>query len=174
MRYLKFFYFLIYQLFTELLLVYYREATLHPVDLICIQEFNLNSYSPFRIPEFSALRSDRPHSRSSILSPDATHASGGVIIFVRQGLSFSELSTSFLSSLDLYSDYVELNLSLLTTPPRSPFVMCTPPLFAPPRRMAEPTPFLPPPEISSFWGLQLPSPPLGLKRYFRPPWGGSI
>ena len=31
------------------------------------------------------------------LSPDATHASGSVIIFIRQGLSFSELSTSFLS-----------------------------------------------------------------------------
>ena len=60
----------------------------------------------FRIPGFSALRSDRTHSQSGILSPDATHASGGVIIFVRQGLSFSELSTSSLSSLNPYSDYV--------------------------------------------------------------------
>ena len=37
--------------------------------------------------------------------------------------------------------------------------MCMPPLFAPPRRMAEPTPFLPrffpPPEISSFWGTSI-------------------
>ena len=69
----------------------------HPVDLICIQESNLNSSSSFRIPGFSALRSDRTHSRSGILSRDATHASGGVISFVRQGLSFSELSTSSLS-----------------------------------------------------------------------------
>ena len=84
----------------------------HPVDLICIQEFNLNSSSSFRIPGFSALRSDRTHSRSGILSSDATHASGGVIIFVRQGLSFSELSTSSLSSLDPYSDYVGVNISL--------------------------------------------------------------
>ena len=34
--------------------------------------------------------------------------------------------------------------------------MCMPPLFAPPQRMAEPIPFLPPffppPETSSFWG----------------------
>ena len=37
---------------------------------------------------FSALRSDRTHSRSGILSPDITHTSGGVIIFVGQGLSF--------------------------------------------------------------------------------------
>ena len=57
----------------------------HPVDLICIQESNLNTSSSFRIPGFSALRSDRTHSRSGILSPDTTHASGGVIIFVRQG-----------------------------------------------------------------------------------------
>ena len=39
-----------------------------PVDLICIQESNLNSSSSFRIPGFSALRSDRTHSRSGILS----------------------------------------------------------------------------------------------------------
>ena len=42
------------------------------------------------------------HSRFGIFSPDATLASGGVIIFVRQGLSFSELSTSSLSLLDPY------------------------------------------------------------------------
>ena len=84
----------------------------HPVDLICIQESNLNSSSSFRIPGFSALRSDGTHSPSGIFSTDVTHASGGVIIFVRQGLSFSELSTSSLSSLDPCSDYVEVNISL--------------------------------------------------------------
>ena len=84
----------------------------HPVDLICIQESNLNLSSSFRIPGFSALRSDGTHFRSDIFSTDVTHASGGVIIFVRQGLSFSELSTSSLSSLDPYSDYVEANISL--------------------------------------------------------------
>ena len=83
----------------------------HLVDLICIQESNLKSSSSFRIPGFSALRSDCTHSQSGILSCDATHASSGVIIFVRQGLSFSELSTSFLSSLDPYSDYVGVNNS---------------------------------------------------------------
>ena len=84
----------------------------HTVDLICIQESNLNSSSCFRIPGFSALRFDCTHSWSGIPSPDATHASGGVIIFVRQGLSFSELSISSLSSLDPYSDYVGFNISL--------------------------------------------------------------
>ena len=43
---------------------------------------------------FPALHSDRTHSRSGNLPCDATHANGNVIIFVRQGLSFSELSTS--------------------------------------------------------------------------------
>ena len=84
----------------------------HSVDLVCIQESNLNPSSFFRIHEFSALRSDCSHSRSGIFSTDVTDASGGVIIFVREGLSFSELSTSFLSSLDPYSDYVEVTISL--------------------------------------------------------------
>ena len=84
----------------------------HPVDLICIQECNLNLTSSFRIPGFSALRSDDIHSRSGIFSIDDTDASGDVIIFVRQGLSFSKFSTSSLSSLDPYSDYEEVNISL--------------------------------------------------------------
>ena len=75
-------------------------------------ESNLNSYFSFRTPGFSALRSDRTHSRSGILSRDAMLASCGVIIFVRQGLSFSKLSTSSLSSLDPYPDYVGINISL--------------------------------------------------------------
>ena len=84
----------------------------HPVDLIYIQESNLNLSSSFRILGFSALRSDGTHSQSGIFSTDVTDASGDVIIFVRQGLSFSELSTSSLSSLDPYSDYIKVNISL--------------------------------------------------------------
>ena len=78
----------------------------HPVDLICIQESNLNLSSSFRIPGFSALRSDGTHSRSGIFFIDVADASGGIIIFVKQGLSFSDLSTSYLSLLYPYSDYV--------------------------------------------------------------------
>ena len=130
----------------------------HPVDLICIQESNLNSSSSFRIPGFSALPSDRTHSRSGILSSDTTHSSGGVIIFVRQGLSFSELSTSSLSSLDPYSDYVGINISLNNSSSLSCLNVYAP-LFAPPQRMAEPIPslppFFPPPKISSFCGTSI-------------------
>ena len=84
----------------------------HPVGLIYIQESNLNLSSSFRIPGFSALQSDGTHSRSGIFSTDVADASGGVIIVVRQGSFFSELSTSSLSSLGPYSDYVEVNISL--------------------------------------------------------------
>ena len=84
----------------------------HPVDLVCIQESNLNLSSSFQIPEFSALRSHGTHSRSGIFSTDVADASGGVIIFVRQSLFFSELCISSLSSLEPYSDYVEVNISL--------------------------------------------------------------
>ena len=89
----------------------------------------LNSSSSFQIPGFSALRSDPTHSRSDIFYGDATHASGGVIIFVRQGLSFSELSTSSLSSLDPYSDYVRINISLNNSSSLSfPNVYAPPPI----------------------------------------------
>ena len=84
----------------------------HPVDLIYIQESKLNLSSSFRIPGFSALQSHGTHFRSRIFSTDVADASGGVIISVKQGLSFSELSTSSLSSLGPYSDYAEVNISL--------------------------------------------------------------
>ena len=130
----------------------------HPVDLICIQESNLNSSSSFQILGFSALCSDRTYSRPGILSSDTTHASGGIVIFVWQGLFFSELSTSSLSSLDPYSDYVGINISLNNSSSVS-FLNVYAPLFAPPQRMAKPIPFLPPfffpPEISLFWGTSI-------------------
>ena len=63
-------------------------------------------------PGYSALRSDRTHCRSGILSPDDPHASGGVIILIKQGLFFHKLSTSSLSSLDSFLNYVGVNISL--------------------------------------------------------------
>ena len=100
----------------------------HPVDLICIQESNLNSSPSFRIPGFPALQSDRTHSRSGIFSPDATHASCGVIIFIKKGLSFSDLSNSSLSSLDPYSNYVGVNISLDNSSSLSFLNMYAPPI----------------------------------------------
>ena len=136
----------------------------HPVDLICIQESNLNSSSSFWIPGFSALRSDRTHSQSGILSSDTMHTSSGVIIFVRQGLSFSELSTSSFSLLDPYSDYVEIIICLNNSSSLF-FLNVYAPLFAPPQQMAELIPFFPqffpPQEISSLWGASIAITPSG-------------
>ena len=147
-----------------------------PVDLMCIQESNLNSSSSFRIPGFSVLRSDRTHSRSGILSPGATHASGGVLIFVRQGLSFSELSTFSLSSLDPYSDYVGVNISFNNFSLLSFVNVYAPYSLLPNRRQNRLLFSLHSSLLQKFLhyvGLQLPSPPLGLKRYPTPV-GGSV
>ena len=115
----------------------------HPVDLIYIQESNLNLSSSFRIPGFSALQSHGTHSRSGIFSTDVANGSDGVIIFVKQGLFFSELSTSSLSLLSPYFDYVEVNISLSNS---SSLLFLN--VYAPPfvllRRIAEPISFLSP------------------------------
>ena len=63
--------------------------------------------------------------------------------------------------------------SLLTTLPRCFFLVFTPLLFALFQQIAEPSSFLFQKSLLS-GGLQLPSSPLGLKRYFRPPWGERI
>ena len=104
----------------------------HPVGLICIQKSILNSSSSFRIPGFSALQSDCTHARSGIFSTNFTHANGDVIIFVRQGLSFSELSISSLSSLDSYSNYVGVNISLNDSSSLSFLTVYSPPICSSP------------------------------------------
>ena len=96
----------------------------HPVDVICNQISNLNSSS--------SLQSDRTHSQCGILSPNTTHASGGVIIFVWQGLSFFELSTSSLSLLDPYSDYIGINISLNNSSSLSFLNVYAPPICSSP------------------------------------------
>ena len=113
----------------------------HSVDLIYIQDSNLNLSSSFQIPGFSALRSDCTHSRSGIFSTDVPDASGGVIIFVKQSLFSSELSTSSLSSLGPYSDHVEVNISPNDSSSLS-FLNAYAPLFVLLRRIAEPISFL--------------------------------
>ena len=148
----------------------------YPVDLICIQESNLNSSSSFRIPGFSALRSDRTHSLSGILSSDTAHASGGVVIFVRQGLSFSELSTSSLSWLNPYSDYVGINISLDNSSSVSFLNVYAPPIRSSPKdgRSDSFSPSILPSSRNLFilggfnchhplWNSRVPSDPLGEK-----------
>ena len=113
----------------------------HLIDLIYIQESNLNLCSFFR--SLDSLRSDHTHSRSDIFSTDVADASGGVIIFVKQGLSFSELSTSSLSLLGPYFDYVEVNISVNDSSSLL-LLKAYVPLFVLLQRIAEPISFLPP------------------------------
>ena len=146
----------------------------HLVDLFCIQESNFNSSSSFWIPGFSALCSDRTHSRSGILSRDAMHASGGVIIFVRQGLPFSELSTSSLSSLHPYSDYVGINISLNNSSSLSFLNVYVRPTCSSPtdgRTDSFSPPFFPSPEICSFWGTSIATTPSGTQEILPSPAG---
>ena len=105
----------------------------YPVDLICIQESNINLSFSFRIPGFYAQQSDRSHSLSGIFSTDVINASGGVIIFVRQGLSFCEISTSSFSLLDPYSDYAEVNISLNDSSSLSFLNVYAPPIRSSPK-----------------------------------------
>ena len=72
---------------------------------------------------------------------DVADASGGVIIFVKQSLFSSELSTSSLSSLGPYSDYVEVNISPNDSSSLS-LLNAYAPLFVLLRRIAEPISFL--------------------------------
>ena len=59
------------------------------------------------------------------------HASSGIVIFVRQGLSFSELPTSSFSLLDPYSDYVGINISLNNFSSLSFLNVYAPPICSP-------------------------------------------
>ena len=72
---------------------------------------------------------------------DVPDASGGVIIFVKQSLFSSELSTSSLSSLGPYSDYVEVNISPNDSSSLL-FLNAYALLFVLLRRIAEPISFL--------------------------------
>ena len=91
----------------------------------------------------------------AFFSPNDKHANGCVIIFVRQGYIFFDLSTPSLSSLDTYSDHIWVNISPNSFSSLS-FLMFMLPLLSLFFRIAEPIPcflpLFPPPEISLFWG----------------------
>ena len=81
----------------------------YSLNLIC----NLNSFSSFRIPGFSALRSDWAHSRSDL-------------VLLMPCTIAAALSISSLSSLDTNSDYVRVNTSLNNLPRSHSFLVHSP------------------------------------------------
>ena len=127
------------------------------------------SLSGFLDSLLCALIASTPSLAFSLVMPRTLAAASS--FFVRQGLSFSELSTSSLSSLDPYSNYVGVNISLNISSSLSFLNLYAPPhsLFSDGwqnRLLFSLHPFFLQKSLPS-GGLQLPSPPLGLKRYFR-------
>ena len=134
----------------------------------------LNLSSSLRIHRFSVLRSDCTHSRSSIFSTDVTHASDNIIIFIRQGLSFSEFSTSSLSSPDLYSVYVGVNISLNDSSSLSFLNAYSSPIRSSPKDSRTDfflPPFFPPSQITSFWRIVITFSPTGTQKVLLAPVG---
>ena len=104
----------------------------------------------------------------SLLMP---HTLAATLLFSSdRAYPFSELSTSSLSSLDPYSDYVGVNISLNNSTSMS-FLN----VYAPPR---EPIPFVPPffppPEFSSFWGTSMGITLFGTQRVTTNPYGEEV
>ena len=149
-----------------------------PLDFLTVFQWNAGGLRARSTKILHFLLSDCTHSRSGILSRHATYARGGVIIFVRQGLSFSELSTSSLFSLDPYSDYVRVNISLNNFSSVSFLNVYAPPIRSFPKDSRidsfSPSILFSSRNLFILGGLEPPSPSLGLKRYFRPPREGSI
>ena len=149
----------------------------HPVDLICIQESNLThlSLSGFLDSLLCVLIVLTPGLAFSLLMPRTLAAalsfsSGRAYLFLN---FLPPLLLRLIPTLIMWG-----STSLLTTPSRCYFLMCTPPYSLLPngwqnRFLLSLHSSLLQKSLHS-GGLQLPSPPLGLKRYFRPPRGGSI
>ena len=157
------------------------------------------NYSTFSCPILSTLSASR--------NPILTHLSFSgfldsllcVLITPTPGLAFSLLNPRMLAavlsfssgraypflnflpplflSLDPYSDYVGINISLNNCSSLS-FLNVYAPLFANPQWMAELIPFLPPffhpPEISSFLETSIVITPSGTQEVLPTPWRGSI
>ena len=103
-------------------------VSLFPPDVICIQESGLSSSSSFNIPGYISFRSDRTRSRSDNPASTDSHIGGGVVTFVRKGLSASQFSTDSLSSLDPYTDYVGVTIPCLNSSSLSFLNVYAPPI----------------------------------------------
>ena len=105
---------------------------------------------------------------------DDRHASGGVTMFVRQGLFLSELSTFSLFSLYPYFDYVGVNISLNNFLSLSFLNVYAPHIRSSPtngRTDSFSPSILSPPEISSFWKTSIAITPSGIQKVLPTPAG---
>ena len=80
-------------------------------DLIFIQESHLSSDSTFRIPGYKILQKNRFMTRRGTTNSTG-NLGGGVLILVKNGLSYTSLSTQSLSSLDPSLDYLAIAVKI--------------------------------------------------------------
>ena len=74
-------------------------------DLIFVQESHLSSDSSFRMPGYKTLHKNRSMTRRGT-TISTENLRGGVLILVKNGLTYTSLSTQSLSSLDPSSDHL--------------------------------------------------------------------
>ena len=80
-------------------------------DLIFVQESHLFSDSIFRIPGYKTLQKNRSMTRRET-TISTGNLGGGVLILVKNGLTYISLSTQSLSSLDPSSDYLAITVKI--------------------------------------------------------------
>ena len=96
-------------------------------DLIFIQESHLSSDSTFRIPGYKTLQKNRFMTRRGTTNSTG-NLGGGVLILVKNGLSYTSLSTQSLSSLDPSSDYLAIAVKIKGAAPIHLFNVYVPPI----------------------------------------------
>ena len=96
-------------------------------NLIFIQESHLSSDSTFRIPGYKTLQKNRFMTRRGTTNSTG-NLGGGVLILVKNGLSYTSLTTQSLSSLDPSSDYLAIAVKIKGAAPIHLFNVYVPPI----------------------------------------------
>ena len=96
-------------------------------DLIFMQESHLSSDSTFRIPGYKTLLKNRFMTRRGTTNP-TENLGGGVLILVKNGLSYTSLSTQSVSSLGPSSDYLAIAVKIKRAAPIHLFNVYVPPI----------------------------------------------
>ena len=92
-----------------------------------MQESHLSSDSTFHIPGYKTLQKNRSMTRRA--TTDSTkNLGGGVLILVKNGLTYTSLSTQSLSSLDPSSDYLAITVKIKGASPIHLFNIYVPPI----------------------------------------------
>ena len=94
-----------------------------------MQESHLSSDSTFRIPGYKTLQKNRSMTRRGT-TISTGNLGGGVLILVKNGLTYTSLSTQSLSSLDPSSDYLAITVKIKGASPIHLFNVYVPPILS--------------------------------------------